>query len=297
VDGSGSVGPWGWTDSARFAKNMIQRMHLSYDDGAMMSVVLFARNVDIIHELTDDKAVLDSAIDRMYAKSGFPGGSTQTGEGVSSALKLLKGGREGVPGVVFVITDGKPTQEQPMKLAADAARDGGIRLHFVGVGGGIAPKIWDKMAEWATAPAEMNVIHVAAYEEFDWALSQMVSNLCPKVECRESFEMEDETDYMGCQTETTSGLTCQKWTAQSPHRHWFNPYWRYWRTGEPIFPNIGDFNFCRNPHLPDIWREYDWNGHYQYKHGGGIWCYTIDPETEWQYCDPRNVTSLPGQVF
>ena len=65
------------------------------------------------------------------------------------------------------------------------------------------------------------------------------------------------------QTKTVSGKTCQKWTAQSPHRHSRTP---------SKYPNkgLGDHNYCRNP-----------DGE-----GGGIWCYTTSASRRWEYCDP-----------
>ena len=55
-----------------------------------------------------------------------------------------------------------------------------------------------------------------------------------------------------------SGKTCQKWTAQSPHRHSRTP---------SKYPNkgLGDHNYCRNP-----------DGE-----GGGIWCYTTSASRRW----------------
>ena len=73
--------------------------------------------------------------------------------------------------------------------------------------------------------------------------------------------------YRGCQDKTKTGKTCQKWTSQSPHRHS--------RTNEN-YPNTGvgtttdDHNYCRNPDNEPL----------------GIWCYTTDPKSRWEYCDP-----------
>ena len=52
---------------------------------------------------------------------------------------------------------------------------------------------------------------------------------------------------------TVSGKRCQKWNEQTPHKH-DQPAW--------------DHNYCRNPDSED----------------GGVWCYTEDPGTRWEYC-------------
>jgi len=306
LDGSGSVGWWGWQGTKRFARDSIKRLYLNYDDGAIASVVLFSEDVYVVESMTDNRQTLLDRVDGMH----FPARWTMTGEGVGAALNLIKtGGRAGVPGIVFVVTDGKPTVQQPMIAAAQQAKDDGIRLHMVGVGGNMGPDVWADMHKWAAAPSEMNVIHVSDYGAFTDVIGQMISNLCPVVECRETFELDDESDYIGCQSETVSGLACQKWTDQTPHRHWFSPHWRLW-SGEPYWPTLGDFAYCRNPHFGHPWHDWKlgYNGpgewDYRWSHpnyypgeGGGIWCHTTDPDVRWQYCDPRNVSTLPGQMY
>jgi hypothetical protein len=64
------------------------------------------------------------------------------------------------------------------------------------------------------------------------------------------------SEYRGCQATTRSGKTCQKWTAQTPHSHG--------NTG------LGEHNYCRNPDGEST-----------------IWCYTTDPNSRWELCDPR----------
>nr|XP_014344832.1 PREDICTED: plasminogen-like isoform X1 [Latimeria chalumnae] len=65
--------------------------------------------------------------------------------------------------------------------------------------------------------------------------------------------------YRGTVAVTVSGKECQRWDAQSPHRHNRKP--------ENYFCKGLDNNFCRNP-----------DG------ATGPWCYTTDPKTRWEYC-------------
>ncbi|DAA25966.1 TPA: plasminogen precursor [Bos taurus] len=67
--------------------------------------------------------------------------------------------------------------------------------------------------------------------------------------------------YRGTTAETKSGVTCQKWSATSPHVPKFSP---------EKFPLAGlEENYCRNP-------DNDENG---------PWCYTTDPDKRYDYCD------------
>jgi len=74
-----------------------------------------------------------------------------------------------------------------------------------------------------------------------------------------------ERNYGGCQNKTVTGKTCQRWDEQSPHGHSRTPQ-RYSHKG------IGNHNYCRNP---------DNSRH-------GIWCYTNETQTRWEYCDSLN---------
>ena len=80
--------------------------------------------------------------------------------------------------------------------------------------------------------------------------------------------LKNNSDYRGHQDKTVGGLTCQKWTSQTPHKHTRTP---------DKYPNagLGDNNYCRNPD-----GEKD------------IWCYTTDKNKRWDYCKPEEITSV-----
>ncbi|KAM7340921.1 hypothetical protein ACRRTK_001536 [Alexandromys fortis] len=68
-------------------------------------------------------------------------------------------------------------------------------------------------------------------------------------------------NYRGTMSKTKNGVTCQKWSATSPHVPNYSPN---------THPNDGlEENYCRNPDNDDK----------------GPWCYTTDPDKRYDYCD------------
>uniref|UniRef100_A0A8C6WK68 Macrophage stimulating 1 n=1 Tax=Neogobius melanostomus TaxID=47308 RepID=A0A8C6WK68_9GOBI len=90
--------------------------------------------------------------------------------------------------------------------------------------------------------------------------------LCLQIKrCADDIEAEDcyhenGKNYKGSVRKTRKGITCQKWSVNTPHRTKINT-----RTHPEA--NLTE-NFCRNP---------DRDQH-------GPWCYTTDPKTEFDYC-------------
>ncbi|XP_035693586.1 apolipoprotein(a)-like [Branchiostoma floridae] len=70
----------------------------------------------------------------------------------------------------------------------------------------------------------------------------------------------DGASYRGTLAVTSSGKSCQAWSAQTPHSHSTTP-------GK--YPNSGlDKNYCRNP-----------KGEHS-----TLWCYTTNPDMKWDNC-------------
>ncbi|XP_078578599.1 plasminogen-like [Branchiostoma floridae x Branchiostoma japonicum] len=71
----------------------------------------------------------------------------------------------------------------------------------------------------------------------------------------------NSVDYRGTLAKTQSGKTCQRWDSQYPQTHRYKPQ---------DYPQYGlEENYCRNPDRDSV----------------GVWCYTTDSATRWEYCD------------
>jgi len=79
-------------------------------------------------------------------------------------------------------------------------------------------------------------------------------------------------DYTGIVSTTKTGKECQPWASQSPHSH-----------DKFTFPDGSEeaaSNYCRNPDSID-----------------GLWCYTTDPKTRWEYCDVADCAECKRSVL
>jgi len=79
------------------------------------------------------------------------------------------------------------------------------------------------------------------------------------------------SDYRGNVAVTEAGRVCQMWSLQAPHVHpQITPFQMPWA-------GLGTHNNCRNP-----------NGRER------PWCFTNDPQVEWEYCNVGASDCFPG---
>ena len=77
----------------------------------------------------------------------------------------------------------------------------------------------------------------------------------PKLNCKDHYGQ----SYEGTVSQTRSGRTCQAWNTTYPHSHGY------------VLPLSAE-NFCRNPDDQPL----------------GPWCYTVDQEERYGFCDVKN---------
>ncbi|XP_054451490.1 plasminogen [Pteronotus mesoamericanus] len=92
---------------------------------------------------------------------------------------------------------------------------------------------------------------------------------CTIPECEDECMHCSGENYQGKTSKTRSGRECQPWGSQTPHTHGYLP---------SKFPNKNlQMNYCRNP-----------DGEPR------PWCFTMDPDKRWEFCDiPRCTTPPP----
>ncbi|XP_023583752.1 plasminogen isoform X3 [Trichechus manatus latirostris] len=91
---------------------------------------------------------------------------------------------------------------------------------------------------------------------------------CDIPQCEDECMYCSGENYQGKISKTMSGRDCQAWGSQSPHAHGYLP---------SKFPNKNlNRNYCRNP-----------DGEPR------PWCFTMDPNRRWEFCDIPRCTMLP----
>ncbi|CAB3998077.1 Hypothetical predicted protein [Paramuricea clavata] len=97
---------------------------------------------------------------------------------------------------------------------------------------------------------------------------------CMYYDRKESLEKENclylnGSSYHGNISVTSSGIPCQSWTEQCPHRHTMNK----------TYPELNNAkNYCRNPQ----------------NSGQRPWCFTTDRNKRWEYCDIPKCIPVDG---
>jgi uncharacterized protein YegL len=256
IDGSGSLGSDGFDTFKAFVANLLKRISFG-KTAAKGGVVVFSSEdqITMSSPMTEDSAALIAAVEG----ATWPYGSTDTTSALAMADQMLhNSGRSEVSRddtLVLLITDGPPNNMQNAIRAAQKLHDRG-RVIVIAAGRGVDPFA---MREIATDPSDvipiLDVSHVPSF------LDTVLGHICRSLEFDESYTGIGE-DYRGGQTRTRSGHTCQNWQSNKPHEHGYF--------------DVGDHNFCRNPDSDS----------------GGIWCFTTSEDVVWEYCDPKDTTSL-----
>jgi len=200
VDGSGSLGEYGWSQSKLMAEKMVQSLQ-GGSDRVKVSLQVFSgpstwadyekctselpegETLDVeaqcgikwVSHFTEDMGELRKEV----AKLSFPAATTLTSVALGQAESELVYGRSDANSVVIVITDGMPMNQVSTKDAAKQLQEK-ARLIWVPVGSG-APQ--GLIEEVASKPKAENIVPIATFWQMTEAvfLNKILSDACPMV--------------------------------------------------------------------------------------------------------------------
>ncbi|XP_062590013.1 uncharacterized protein LOC134251619 isoform X2 [Saccostrea cucullata] len=150
LDGSDSIQDRDWIKMKEFVKLLIDNFDIARDAIHLGMVVYSSRIGDHIGlNSFKDKNMLKL----LAGALNHPKASTNTAKGIEYVREKFKmDGREGVPKIAIVITDGSSDNPRATKLQANAAKNEGIKVLAVGVGGHMFK---DELRNIASRPSKM----------------------------------------------------------------------------------------------------------------------------------------------
>merc|ERR1719215_229079 len=200
IDGSGSLGQFGWDKSLIAAKSIIDSLNAS-DDKVKVSVQLFSGprtwddyylctdnsdpnvQVDIskqcgitwVEHFTTDTTALSEAVGKLE----WPSASTLTSVALGEAEAELMYGRADANAVVICITDGWPMSAHNTRVAANKLKEKASVI-WVPVGAG-APL--DLINELASLPTTDHIVHVTDFQDLEkkTTINKIIADVCPVV--------------------------------------------------------------------------------------------------------------------
>lgn len=200
IDGSGSLGQYGWDQSKAMAEQLVSSMQ-GGDNSVKLGVLLFSGPQDWSHyksctgqgsgimpsaatcgvrwvkHLDSDMGAVQTAVKQL----DWPRRTTLTSLALLEAKEELRQGRPQAKSVVIVITDGKPMSALKTGFAAEEVKDS-ARLVWVPVGSAIK-KIRKQLKEWASAPWQDNLLEIDTFSVMNSppAMNGLISEFCPQV--------------------------------------------------------------------------------------------------------------------
>jgi hypothetical protein len=201
LDGSGSLGRYGWQESKEMAYRLVSGMK-GGNTSVSISVLLFSGPNRLsrldrctgngggkpptpqscgmywLSHMSEDIPSVAKAV----KNAKWPGRTTLTSLALAEAQAELINGRQGATSVVVVITDGRPLSVLKTGEASDALKKS-ARIAWVPVGGAIA-EYMDNIKHWASGPWEDNIFPVTGFTSLDQpnTINNIIAGFCASVE-------------------------------------------------------------------------------------------------------------------
>ncbi|XP_032806498.1 von Willebrand factor A domain-containing protein 2 [Petromyzon marinus] len=172
MDGSYSIGKASFERSKHFASNLCNMLDIN-PDRVQLGIVQYSSKPRL--EFALDVYPTREEAKEAIARIAFRGGGTETGRSIKYVLrKGFLGGREGIPKILVLLTDGK--SQDNATLAAKHARNSGLTVFAVG----IRHPAWEELNRMASDPDDMHVFYAEHYND---ALNGLYTTLTQATVC------------------------------------------------------------------------------------------------------------------
>jgi len=184
VDASGSMDVSGWKAQVEGLLGFVDRLALSRESRVLFGVLKFSWDVTVVHELTDDKQALASAITDMK----FDAYSSNIGGAFRAMQSMLQHGRRDSPSVCMMWTDARPSYPSSEFDAISAAHD--LRRSCRVMVLSMRPAVsLDIIRPWVSHPTTQNMIQVASAEAVAGFANKLNKLTCAQLQLEETADI------------------------------------------------------------------------------------------------------------
>lgn len=170
VDGSDSISDQQFQEMRESLKKLAKELNIG-PGSSRLGVVVYSSGIAAEIKLSDNLEYLNAKIDNIP----HPQDGTETYEGISTMGEIFRDeGREGVPKVGIVITDGKSKNKTRTIAVSEEAQNKGVDMYVVGV-----TKSIDIEELQGIASKEEWVLTVDGFEHLAESLQSFIKLLCP----------------------------------------------------------------------------------------------------------------------
>jgi collagen type VI alpha len=174
LDGSDSVGNADFEKLKNWSKSFIENLQVD-KYGAKVGVIKYATSIKDVSPMSSDIEDIKRRIDRVSWIQGY----TNTGAALERVRTKLfaEGGRENVPKVIVVVTDGESTDTEKLMSEAATLKEQGILIYMVGVGEQI------KQSELnAVATGKEFVYETRNYDSINQIKNSLLGRVCKEAD-------------------------------------------------------------------------------------------------------------------
>ncbi|VDI71962.1 Hypothetical predicted protein [Mytilus galloprovincialis] len=171
LDGSDSIQDRDWTNAKTFVKQLIKQFDVA-PDAIHMGIVVYSSNIGDYVSFAPFKP--KTMLEIISTSLRQPKHSTNTAKGIQYAREQFKkDGRQGVPKILIVITDGSSDSPRDTHSQAELAKIEGIRILALGVGKQIFK---DELRQIASSPRK--VYTATSYITLQGLISEIRNMVC-----------------------------------------------------------------------------------------------------------------------